>query len=74
MLADNRVPGIVMAKADDNVAQVFQTLGLGLITLLTFRIRVMWTIYVDGGLAILIEEIRSGVARLDEALGLAGQP
>src|SRR5206468_13037678 len=73
MLADNRVPGIVMAKADDNVAQVFQTLGLGLVALLTFWIRMMRTVYVDGGLAILIEEIRSGVARLNEDLGLAGQ-
>jgi len=61
-----------MAEADDDVALVFQTLGLGRVALLTFWIRMMRTVYVDGGLAILIEEIGSGVARLDEYLGLGG--
>jgi hypothetical protein len=61
MLVDNRLPGVVMAKADDDIAQVFQALGLRPVALLTFRIRMVWTVYVDGGLAILIEEIRLGV-------------
>jgi len=62
-----------MAEAHDDVAQVFQTLGLDLVALLTFWIRMRRTVYVYGGLAILIEEIRSGIARLNKYLRLGGQ-
>ena len=70
MPGNHLFPGVVGTAPDDRVAVVFQTFGLGRITLLPFRILVMRTVHVDGGLALLIEEIGSCAACLDEDLGL----
>ena len=73
MPGNHLFPCVAGTAPDHRVAVVFQTFGLGRITLLPFRIFVMRTVHVDDGLTLLIEKIGSRATCLDEDLGLRGQ-
>jgi hypothetical protein len=68
MSLDDLFPGIALAKADHCVAIVFQTFSLHLVAALALRIVMIWTVYIDNGLARVVEKIGPCPTYLNEGL------
>ena len=62
-----------MAESDDDIAAIVHALTLGGITGFPLGVFVRWTVDVDGSIVLFVEEIRAGLADLQELLGTGGQ-
>ncbi len=66
-------PIVVVAEADDHVAEVFHRFGGRPVALGTLGVGVVRAIHVDGGTGIsVVEEVWTGIGVGEESLGVRG--
>jgi hypothetical protein len=71
---DGFPPIILQAEPDNRVSAVLHAFGFYMIPLLSFGIEMMRSIYIDGRMMVLIEEIRPRIAFRDQFLGMRRKP
>ena len=62
-----------MAESDDDIATILHAFILDGIADFSLRVLVRWAVHVDGGIVFFVEEIRAGLAALQELLCPGGQ-
>src|SRR5688572_6736649 len=66
-------PALLLAEAKDDISTVFHALILGGITSFPLRILMRWTVNVNSSVVLFIEEVRPGLADLEELLSTGRQ-